>query len=64
MGKNLEDESPERMLERYHKGLLTKEELDDFLELQRRRSEVRERALQAGRSPGRAEELEDEEESE
>lgn len=52
MSRNLEDESVERMLERYHKGLLTKEELDDFLELQRRRSEIRERALNAGRDPG------------
>ena len=35
MGKNMEDESVERMLERYQQGLLTKEELDDFLEIQR-----------------------------
>lgn len=54
MAKNLEDQSVERMLERYRKGLLTKEELDDFLEIQRRRSEIRERALNAGRDPGRA----------
>jgi len=53
-GRNLEDLSVERMLERYHQGLLTKEELDQFLELEQRRSEARERALQAGREPGRA----------
>ncbi len=51
--KDLEDETAERMLERYRQGLLTKEELDDFLQLQRHRSEVRERALEAGRMPGR-----------
>ncbi len=56
MGKNLEDQSAERMLERYREGLLTKEELDDFLEIQRRRSEIRERAIEAGRLPGRARE--------
>lgn len=47
------DESVERMLERYHQGLLTKDEMEEYLEMQRRRSEVRERALQAGREPGR-----------
>ena len=62
MGKNMEDESVERMLERYRQGLLNKEELDDFLEIQRRRSEIQERALNAGRDPGRAlREHEDEE---
>ncbi|GEM_PF-5335068 len=54
MSKNLEDETVERMLERYQKGLLTKQELDDFLEMQRHRSEARERALQAGRAPWRS----------
>lgn len=53
MSKNLEDESVERMLERYRQGLLTKEELDEFLEMERRRSEVREKAIEAGRLPGR-----------
>lgn len=52
--KNLEDESAERMLERYRQGLVTKGELDEFLELQRRRSELQEKALEAGRRPGRA----------
>ncbi len=65
MGKNLEDESVERMLERYRQGLLTKEELDDFLEIQRHKSEILERALSEGRDPGRAfrgaEEAEEEE---
>lgn len=56
MSKNLEDDSVERMLERYRQGLLTKEELDDFLQLQRHRAEIMERALQAGRMPGQAEE--------
>jgi len=54
MPRDLEDESVERMLQRYHQGLLTKQELDEFLEMQRRRSEIRERALEAGREPGRA----------
>lgn len=54
MPRNMDDESVQRMLERYHQGLLTKQELDDFLEIQRRRSEVYERALSAGRDPGRA----------
>ncbi|MHB0870602.1 MAG: hypothetical protein ACYC5J_14295 [Chloroflexota bacterium] len=42
------------MLERYRQGLLTKGELDDYLELQRHRSELQEKALEAGRRPGRA----------
>ncbi|MGE5618921.1 MAG: hypothetical protein ACM3US_06635 [Sphingomonadaceae bacterium] len=50
----MEDQSVERMLERYHLGLLTKEELDDFLQLQRHRNELLEKALEAGRMPGRA----------
>lgn len=54
MSREPEDETVERMLQRYQEGLLTKEELDDFLELQRHRSEVREKAIQAGRMPGRA----------
>ena len=54
MSKNLEDESIERMLDRYRQGLLTKEELDDYLELQRRRNELREKAIEAGRLPGRS----------
>ena len=54
MSREPEDETVERMLQRYREGLLTKEELDDFLELQRHRSEVREKAIQAGRMPGRA----------
>ncbi len=52
--RKLEDQSVERMLERYRQGLLTKEELDDFLEVERRRNEVRERATEAGRLPGKA----------
>ncbi len=52
--RDLEDQSVERMLERYRRGLLTKEELDDFLDLERRRNEVRERAIEAGRLPGKA----------
>ncbi len=52
--KKLEDESAERMLERYRQGLLTKGELDDYLELQRHRNELLEKALEAGRRPGRA----------
>ncbi|MHB8990874.1 MAG: hypothetical protein ACYC66_04445 [Chloroflexota bacterium] len=52
--KNLEDQSAERMLERYRQGLLTKGGLDDYLELQRHRSELQEKALEAGRRPGRA----------
>lgn len=54
MSKKLEDQSAERMLERYRQGLLTKQELDDYLELERHRGELREKALQAGREPGRA----------
>lgn len=54
MSREPEDETVERMLQRYQEGLLTKKELDDFLELQRHRSEVREKAIQAGRMPGRA----------
>ncbi|MCL4371645.1 MAG: hypothetical protein M1380_12210 [Chloroflexi bacterium] len=54
MSKNLEDQSVERMLERFRQGLLTKQELDDFLELERRRNEVREKAIEAGRLPGKA----------
>ena len=63
MARNLEDDSVERMLDRYRKGLLTKDELDDFLEIQRRRNEIRERAISAGREPGRAlrHEIEEEE---
>jgi hypothetical protein len=53
MSKNLGDQSVERMLERYRQGLLTKQELDDFLELERRRNEVRERAIEEGRLPGK-----------
>ena len=56
MSKDLEDETVERMLERYRQGLLTKEEMDDYFQLQRRRAEVRERAIEAGRLPGRAQE--------
>lgn len=61
MSRKLEDESAEVMLERYRQGLLTKDELDDYLRLQRHRSEIRERALQAGREPGRVEEYRQEE---
>jgi hypothetical protein len=49
--KDLEDHSGERMIQRFRQGLLTKEELDGFLELQRQRAETLERALQAGRRP-------------
>jgi hypothetical protein len=52
MSRELENADAERMLERYRQGLLTKQELEQFLELERHRSELRERALEAGRSPG------------
>ena len=52
MAPNINDQSAERMLERYRQGLLTKMELDDFLELQKQRSEALEKALEAGRKPG------------
>ncbi len=55
MSKDLENESVERMLQRYREGLLTKEEMDDFLEMERHRNELREKALEAGREPFRAE---------
>ncbi len=54
MDRNLEDRSTQRMLERYRQGLVTKQELDDFLEMERRRNEVREKAIEAGRLPGKA----------
>ncbi|HEX2924319.1 MAG TPA: hypothetical protein VHS28_09855 [Chloroflexota bacterium] len=56
MARKLDSYAEERMLERYRQGLLTKEELDEFLELERHRSELRERALEAGRNPGRGRE--------
>ncbi len=55
MGRNLEDQSVERMLQRYREGLLTKEEMDNFLEVQRHRNELREKVLEAGREPFRFE---------
>ena len=51
MKERVEDRSAERMLERYHQGLLTERELDDFLEIQRHRSQLQEQAIQAGREP-------------
>lgn len=53
--KDVEDETVERMLDRFRRGLLTREELDSFLDLQRRRAELREKVLEAGREPFRLE---------
>ncbi len=54
MSRDYESYGEEQMLERYRQGLLTKQELEEYLELERHRSELRERVLQAGRKPGEA----------